>query len=62
MKRVPDYKGKPLEFKQGGKPEYKKVKSDKAHYDKETDTVYYTNDEDLVHEGFHARPDSALLQ
>ena len=49
-------------FQKGGKPEYKKVKSDKAYYDKDSDTVYYTNDEDLIHEGFHARPDSVLLE
>ena len=49
------------EFQKGGRTP-KKVKSDKSYYDKNTDTIYYTDDEASEHEGFHARPDEELLQ
>ena len=48
-------------FQKGGRTP-KKVKSDKSYYDKNTDTIYYTDDEASEHEGFHARPDEELLQ
>jgi len=38
------------------KHEPKKVKSDKSYYDKDSDSIYYNNDEDFEHEYFHARP------
>jgi len=39
------------------KYEPKRIKSDKSYYDKDSDSIYYNNDEAFEHEYFHARPD-----
>jgi hypothetical protein len=47
-------------FQEGGS--IKKVKSDKSYYDKNNNTIYYTDDEAFEHENFHANPDKELLK
>lgn len=44
------------------KHEPKRVKSDKSYYDKDSDSIYYNNDEAFEHEYFHARPNQNFLE
>lgn len=48
------------EYQKGKK--VKKVKSDQAYYDKDTNTIYYTNKESKRHEMAHAHPNQELIE
>ena len=50
-----------IDYYKSGK-KVKKIKSDKAYFDPETNTIYYTDKESLKHEQFHSNPDEKLLE
>ena len=62
---IQKYTNKPKElekFQKGGKPELKEIKSIESYYDPDNNIIYYTDDEALEHERFHANPDLEYLE